>query len=136
MADVYDNPGLTGEDEDDFIKFEQVGDDVQGTVLDITVVPTKFTPDGVLKYGVKLDSTGREASFLAGSKNLKGQLMTLRPRPGDHLDIRLIELRPTQMGSPLKVFEVKMTPAGKLADPVPAQVPAAGADDDTDLFAS
>lgn len=130
--DIYDDPGIQ-EDEGDFIKLDEVGDGVQGTIQDIQVIPAKFGP--VLKYTMRL-AAGRSGSFLAGSKNLKGQLMSMKPRPGDWLDIKLVELRPTQMGSPLKVFEVNVMPAGSQTPASPVAVSRPPADDDEDLFAS
>lgn len=130
--DIYDDPTIQ-DDDGDFIKLEQIGDECHGTVLDITVIQAKFGP--VLKYSIRL-ATGREASFLAGSKNLKGQLMSLKPRAGDHLDIKLVELRPTTMGSPLKVFAVSVTPAAQLAPAPSAPAPTPADADDEDMFAS
>jgi hypothetical protein len=127
--DIYDEPTIQPED-DDFIRMEQVGDGVQGTILKIDIIPAKFGP--VLKYTMQLGA-GREGSFLAGSKNLKGQLMSMKPRPGDWLDIKLVELRPTTMGSPLKVFEVNVMPAGQPTSPVAVTHQA---QPDDDLFAS
>ena len=127
-SDIYDDPAFR-EDEDDFIRMEQVGDGVQGTIVEIVKLDAKFGP--VLKYTLKL-SSGREASFLAGSKNLKGQLHSMRPRSGDWLDIKLVELRPTTMGSPLKVFTVEVIPAGSR----PQAAAAPPEDDDEDIFAS
>jgi hypothetical protein len=125
--DIYDDPRIQSED-DDYIRMEQIGDGCQGTVTALEVIDAQF--GAVLKVTLRAQG-GREVSFLAGSRNLSGQMMTKRPRPGDFLAVKLVELRPSGPGrSPLKVFEVNVTP------PEPSGPGSATAQPDDDLFAS
>jgi hypothetical protein len=135
-VDLYDDPEIFNSDGESF-KFERPGDHLAGVITDM-VKSAGAGMEPVIKYTLKLED-GSSRSFFGGGKNLKGQLYTLRPRAGDHLDITLIELRATGMPSPLKVFDVKCTPATLMAGNAPVQplrpAPASVPDND-DLFAS
>jgi hypothetical protein len=117
MADIYDDPELADPtDTGDFpptLKFNNIGDRARGVVsavgrfdgkgqkpaLKYTLTDVKAKQNGV-------QSTHPSAEIIAGSKNLKGQMMTLKPRPGDSLDIELVEFRPSQYASPTKIYNI------------------------------
>jgi len=118
---IYDDPDLRDAEDDNYpptIKFERIGDRMKGKVDAIE----KFTSrNGVaLKYRFGHVATllgGRQeqlpvAEIIAGSKNLKGQLMQLKPEKGDIVDIELTELRPTDRGNPLKVYRINVERMG------------------------
>lgn len=112
-GDVYDDPELRSEDDyPDTVTFDRPGDRVRGEVIRVDRADLPFGP--VLKYSILEERSRREVQLLAGPKNLKGQLLKLRPRPGDILDVELVELRRTGAGSnPAKLFDVQVTPAGR-----------------------
>jgi hypothetical protein len=138
MTDIYDDPALRADMDDSFpptLKFVMVGDRAKGVVTEVGKLENR---NGVaLKYKLAEVTARQEgeqtkldrAELLAGTKNLKGQLLQLRPRPGDTLDITLAELRPSQYGNPAKIFRVVHTSA--LAAP-----PSVDGDDEKDMFDS
>ena len=142
MPDIYDDPEInTGEDEyADQVSFNNVGDSVRGTVLAIDKITTRFGP--VLKY--TLYTGEREVSMLAGGKNLKAQVLAMKPRVGDVLDVKLIELRDTAMGT-AKLYDVRVEngdkqrlaptpPAGRHPSDPTWQPPANISTEESDLF--
>lgn len=103
MPDIYDDPEL--QDDESIApqaRFTRIGDNVRGRILTIEKIQTKFGP--CLKYMLFTDS-GQEISLLAGSVNLKGQVMALKPRVGDVLDVELIEFRNSANGQ-TKIYDV------------------------------
>jgi hypothetical protein len=95
-----------------------VGDKIRARVLSVEKITTRFGP--TLKY--RLFDGQAERSMLAGSKNLKGQMLELRPRAGDVLDVELIELRSTANGT-AKIYDVKVEPGDGPAPPPPRSQP-------------
>jgi hypothetical protein len=142
MSDIYDDPDLQDPtDTGDFpptLKFLQIGDRLRGVVADVS----KFqgAGDPAIKYSfveVKAKQAGAQqllprAEIIAGAKNLRGQLMTLKPRKGDTVDIELVEFRPSNFASPAKIYKINVERAE--AD---AALSIGPADDDKeeDLFA-
>jgi hypothetical protein len=130
MPDIYDDPDLRDDDDyPDQVRFSQVGDSVRGHITRIEKINTRYGP--TLKYWI---NTGqREMTMLAGSKNLKGQLISLRPRPGDMIDIRLVELRSGSNGT-LKVFDIETYESGSggaaASTPAPSTPPREPDEDD------
>jgi hypothetical protein len=119
MPSIYDDPDLQQEsDFPDQVRFERTGDRVRGRVLTVEKINTRLGP--VAKYLLMTDDGQR--SLLAGAKNLWGQLLEIKPEPGDVLDIELIELRSVSNGT-AKIFDVKVThhSASSLAPPPAAQ---------------
>jgi hypothetical protein len=119
---IYNDPELREADEDNYpptIKFEKIGDRAKGKVDDVS----KFTSrNGVaLKYkltGVAVRLGGVQAQYpiaeiIAGSKNLKGQMMMYQPEKGDTLDIELTELRPSAYGNPTKIYRIIHDSSGR-----------------------
>jgi hypothetical protein len=139
MSSVYDDPDLQDSDFPPTVKFEAIGDRVRGTVL---APPTKFLgrkrQDGTQNFAIKYrlgraalrqrgqQSQRDEVELLAGSKNLKGQLMSLRPEAGDVLDIELVETKRSEYGSDTKIYKITIEGAipGSVAPPAYAPPPA------------
>jgi hypothetical protein len=115
--DPYDDPEIATADDEfpEQVSFERVGDKIRARVLSVEKITTRFGP--TLKY--RLFDGQAERSMLAGSKNLKGQMLELRPRAGDVLDVELIELRSTANGT-AKIYDVKVEPGDGPAPPPPA----------------
>jgi hypothetical protein len=147
MPDIYDDPDLAEQLEDsDFpptLKFAVIGDRARGTVIDISKFEGKSQKPS-LKYvlgEVTAKQAGRQtklprAEIIAGSKNLKGQLMAMRPRPGDVLDIEYIESRPSSQPSPTKIFKISVDRAEPAESNGHALVsaPSDGDEEEEDLF--
>jgi hypothetical protein len=136
MPDIYDDPDIkTASDFPDQVRFERVGDKVRGRVLTVEKINTRFGP--TLKYTL-LNDKGDTISMLAGSVNLKGQMLELKPRMGDVIDVELIELRATANGT-AKIYDIQIErgDAAQLApEPRPEQHPSRSSVDDEgdDLF--
>jgi hypothetical protein len=113
MSDIYDDPDLVppSGDYDDTVRFENVGDRVRGRILRILKINTRFGP--TLKYVLQTDDGPRD--MLAGGVNLKGQLFELKPREGDVLDVKLVELRNVAQGT-AKIYDIHVEPGSA---PVP-----------------
>jgi hypothetical protein len=112
MPDIYDDPEITENAlQQNQVRFEQVGDRVRGRVLSVEKVNSRFGP--TLMY--RLFDGNDERVVFAGSVNLKGQMLELRPRPGDVLDIELIELRKSNAGNDTKIYDVQLERADKSA---------------------
>jgi hypothetical protein len=103
--DPYADPEINTPDDEypDQVRFDQLHDRIRGRVLSVEKITTRFGP--TLKY--RLYDGTREVSMLAGSKNLKGAMLEKQPRPGDTLDVELIELRQTANGT-AKIFDVEV----------------------------
>jgi len=75
----------------DFVKFENVGDSVVGTITAIR--KQRFTDDNAAdgySYAPQLDlqlADGREATLTAGQWHLKKQLIDQRPDVGDRIKV-------------------------------------------------
>jgi hypothetical protein len=117
--DPYDDPEINTPDDDypDQVRFERVGDSVRGRVLSVEKITTRYGP--TLKY--MLFDGNVQKSLLAGGKNLKAQMIELRPRPGDVIDVKLIELRTVSQGT-AKIYDVEIERGNvqTLAPPPPA----------------
>jgi hypothetical protein len=140
MPSIYDDPDLQQEsDFPDQVRFERTGDRVRGRVLTVEKINTRLGP--VAKYLLMTDDGQR--SLLAGAKNLWGQLLEIKPEPGDVLDIELIELRSVSNGT-AKIFDVRCErqgttalippPAAQRPDPGRASPPPRPTSDGSDIF--
>lgn len=130
MSDIYGDPELQQEnDYPDQVRFEQVHDRVRGEILKIEKINTRFGP--TVKYS--LLAGDKEVTMLAGSKNLWGQLLQLKPEPGDVLDITLVELRSTAQGT-AKLFDIKVERSGSQQRTVAAVEREPRGTSDEDIF--
>jgi hypothetical protein len=113
--DPYDDPRIGAGSTT--VSFTVKGDRFAGTVLTVDTQAARDNPDkSVLVYKLREDGTGNERIMWAGSVNLAGQLVSLKPRAGDHLEITLIDERPAAVGK-YKLFDVKMVSRGSDAAP-------------------
>jgi hypothetical protein len=123
MPDIYDDPDINTGNEyaDNQVQFNEVGDRFRGTVLSVEKVNTRFGPS--IMY--RLFDGANEKVMFAGSVNLKGQVLELRPRTGDVLDVELIELRKSKAGNDTKIYDVQVERGDKaaLAPPPRAAAP-------------
>lgn len=117
---VWDDPELKVND--DYVKFENVGDTVTGTVV---VVRAHRFDDGKVVPQLLLEVDGEEKTLTAGQVRLKAALAEQRPESGDTLTVTLSEIEKRAGGKTLKHFDVKVTRAG--ATPAPAPAPTATA---------
>jgi hypothetical protein len=142
--DIYDDPDLVEPEDEgtDFpptVKFRDHGDRVKGRVTAIEKFPAieKNKKDS-LKYVLAdavmsqsgVQSKHPAVEVIAGSKNLKGQLMVQKPRPGDTVDITFVESKPNSsgFGNPTKIFTILIERAVGAAQSGP------DSEDEEDLF--
>lgn len=108
----------------DYVKFNNKGDEVAGTIEEITsyTFPDKEDEDGkvikgntvpVLKLRV---GTEQILTVTAGNAHLKEKLISLKPQVGDSIHITYVDDSPTKFGGKKKMFLVKVS------KPVPAVV--------------
>ena len=127
-ASVWDDPDLRVGGE--FVKFENVGDSVSGTVN--AVRAHRFDDGSVAPQILLTTDDGEERTVTAGQVRLKAELATQRPEPGDHVVITFTEIEKRSGGKTLKHFSVQVTrggaPAAAATPPVaPAAAPAPAA---------
>jgi hypothetical protein len=151
--DPYEDPDIRGDDSAFplTVKFNTFGDRVRGVIVDIErwdppARKPNETPQPILKYRlaecvVSQDghqSRQDQAELLAGAANLKGQLLTLKPRLGDEVDITYTSDGKKSPGrNPAKLFKIEVTsPEGEarqVEEPEPEPMPLRAVGDD-DLF--
>jgi len=122
---VWDDPEIKAGGE--FVKLENVGDTVSGTVTAIRA--HRFDDGKVAPQVLLVTDEGEERTLTAGQVRLKAELAEQRPEAGDHLKVTLSEIEKRAGGKTLKHFDVVITrgtgtPAPAVA-PVAAAVPAA-----------
>jgi uncharacterized protein YhfF len=111
MASIYDDPDVRIGG--DFIKFENVGDSVTGTVLSVG----KHTfPDGKVAIKLIIDTDDGEKTLTAGQIQLAQKLQELRPEVGEIVSIKHTGVEKRAAGKTMKLFDVKKK-AGKPAEP-------------------
>jgi hypothetical protein len=99
---IWDNPEMKVGG--DYIKFENVGDTITGTVLS---VGAHKWDDGTVSPQVLLETPeGEEKTITAGQIRLKAALAEKRPEVGDTLTVTYTELEKRQGGKTLKHFAV------------------------------
>ena len=123
MTSVWDDPDLRVGGE--FVKFENVGDTVSGTVN--AVRAHRFDDGSVAPQVLLTTDEGEERTVTAGQVRLKAELATQRPEPGDHVTITFTEVEKRSGGKTLKHFSVQVNRGGKPAAATPAAAPAAAA---------
>lgn len=129
MTSVWDDPDLRVGGE--FVKFENVGDTVSGTVN--AVRAHRFDDGSVAPQVLLTTDAGEERTVTAGQVRLKAELAAQRPEPGDHITITHTEVEKRSGGKTLKHFSVQVNrggaaPAAAPAAATPAPQPAAGVD--------
>lgn len=117
---VWDDPDLRVGGE--FVKFENVGDTVSGTVN--AVRAHRFDDGSVAPQILLTTDDGEERTVTAGQVRLKAELATQRPEPGDHVVIQFTQEEKRSGGKTLKHFTVQVTRGGAPA-PAPVAAPAA-----------
>lgn len=143
MPSIYDDPELQQTDEyPDQVNFKIKGDSVRGRILRTEPITTKFGK--VAKYWLFDLDRQMERTMLAGSKNLWGQLLELKPDVGDVVSITMIGSSTNDNGT-AKLFDVKVvefanqqsatqqTPQSEPSPP-PRPRPAASDDGEEDMF--
>lgn len=118
-ASVWDDPDLRVGGE--FVKFENVGDTVSGTVN--AVRAHRFDDGSVAPQVLLTTDDGEERTVTAGQVRLKAELAAQRPEPGDHITITHTDVEKRSGGKTLKHFQVVVTRGGKpagAATPAPA----------------
>lgn len=129
--DIWDDPDL--QQNDDYVKFEKVGDSLKAVILKIG---KKEWPDGKTDPQLLVRTKDGERTLTAGQARLKAQLVELRPQVGDGLSITLTKIEPRGGGKTLKHFDVQVIKPGQQAQaastppPAPEPVAAAPASDD------
>lgn len=112
---------------DDYIKFDSVGDTVTGKIVSIR----KHTfEDGKAVPQLLLDVNGEEKTMTAGQIRLKAELAEKRPGVGDVITVTLSDIEKRAGGKTLKHFTVVVggaAPAPAAAAPAPTPVEAAPA---------
>lgn len=115
---VWDDPELRVGG--DFVKLEQPGDAVSGTVA--AVRAHKFDDGKVAPQLILTTDDGEEKTLTAGQVRLKTALAEQRPESGDHIIVTLTQLEPRAGGKTLKHFDVQVKRQGEA--PAAAQAPA------------
>lgn len=117
MPSVWDDPDLRVGGE--FVKFENVGDSVSGTVN--AVRAHRFDDGSVAPQILLSTDDGEERTVTAGQVRLKAELAAQRPEPGDHVTITFTEVEKRSGGKTLKHFKVEVNRGGKpTSTPQPA----------------
>lgn len=111
---IWDDADLKSND--DYIKFEAVGDTVTGKILSIR---KHVFDDGKAVPQLLLDVAGEEKTLTAGQVRLKAELAEKRPGVGDVLTVTLSDIEKRSGGKTLKHFTVTIGGAPAAAAPAP-----------------
>ncbi len=104
---VWDTPELQTSSE--YVKFENVGDTVSGTVVNITA---HKWDDGSVSPQILLQTGEGQQTVTAGQVRLKAMLAEKRPEVGDLLKITLTGVEKRAGGKTLKLWDVDVTHGG------------------------
>lgn len=104
---VWDTPELQTSSE--YVKFENVGDTVSGTVINITA---HKWDDGSVSPQILLQTGEGQQTVTAGQVRLKAMLADKRPEVGDLLKITLTGVEKRAGGKTLKLWDVDVTHGG------------------------
>ena len=116
---IWDDPELRLNT--DYVKFENVGDTITGTV--VTIRAQKWE-DGTISPQVILDCEGVEKTVTAGQIRLKAALAEKRPEAGDVITITFSQVEKRSGGKTLKHFDVTVNKAGGNTPQTTAQIEA------------
>ena len=110
-------------DSGEFVKFENVGDTISGT---ITAIRKHMFDDGKVVPQISITTTdGVDRIVTAGQIRLKAALAEKRPGVGDLLTITLADIEKRSGGKTLKHFDVTVGPVAAAAPAAPAAPAAA-----------
>ncbi len=104
---VWDTPELQTSSE--YVKFENVGDTVTGTVVNITA---HKWDDGSVSPQILLQTVEGQQTVTAGQVRLKAMLADKRPEVGDLLKITMTGVEKRAGGKTLKLWDVDVTHGG------------------------
>ncbi len=104
---VWDTPELQTSSE--YVKFENVGDTVSGTVVNITA---HKWDDGSVSPQILLQTVEGQQTVTAGQVRLKAMLADKRPEVGDLLKITMTGVEKRAGGKTLKLWDVDVTHGG------------------------
>ena len=104
---IWDDPDLRVGG--DYVKFENVGDTVTGTVV---AIRAQRWDDGKVDPQIILTVDGDEKTVTAGQVRLKAELATQRPEPGDLITITMTDVEKRAGGKTLKHFSVDVVRGG------------------------
>jgi hypothetical protein len=117
--DFWSDPEMF--DSGDYIKFDTVGDSVEGT---ITAIKRHRFDDGKVAPSLELNTPDGPKTLTAGQFRLKKELAELRPGVGDHIKVTYTQEEKLSGGKTLKHFTVIVGPA-PVAQAAPVAAPAA-----------
>ena len=112
---TWDDPDLRTSG--DFVKFDQVGDKVAGTVTGIR--KHRFDDGSVAAQVLLTTDDGEERTLTAGQVRLKAALAEQRPEVGDHLTVTFTQNEKRAGGKTLKHFDVKVKRGGGATEAPP-----------------
>jgi hypothetical protein len=112
---VWDTPEL--QTSSDYVKFENAGDTVTGTVVNITA---HKWDDGSVSPQILLQTGEGQQTVTAGQVRLKALLAEKRPEVGDGLTITMTGIEKRAAGRTLKLWEVEVTRGGGGGGEAPA----------------
>lgn len=104
---VWDTPEL--QTSSDYVKFENAGDTVTGTVINISA---HKWDDGSVSPQILLQTGEGQQTVTAGQVRLKAMLAEKRPEVGDGLTITMIGVEKRAGGKTLKLWDVEVTRGG------------------------
>ena len=119
---IWDDADLKSND--DYIKFDKVGDTVTGKILSIR---KHVFDDGKAVPQLLLDVNGEEKTLTAGQVRLKAELSEKRPGVGDVLTVTLSDIEKRSGGKTLKHFDVSLGGTSAPAAAPVAEAPAVDA---------
>lgn len=108
---IWDDPSL--QVGGDYVKFENVGDSVQGELLSVGI--HKWN-DGTVSPQLIIRTEDGEKTVTAGQIRLKAELAEKKPEAGDLIKITLSDIEKRQGGKTLKHFDVQVKKATATAD--------------------
>lgn len=94
----------------EFVKFENVGDKVAGTITGIRKY--RFDDGSVAAQILLTTDDGEDRTLTAGQVRLKAALADKRPEEGDHIVVTLTQVERRSGGKTLKHFDVAVKRGG------------------------
>lgn len=115
---VWDDPELKMND--DFVKLENVGDEIRGTIVNLR--PHRFEDGSVAVQIIFTDARdGQERTWSAGQVQAKKRLAEIRPEVGWEFRARLDSIEKRAGGKTLKHIDVQARPGNGAPPAAPAQ---------------